>query len=71
MGNLEKKIDSSTIESVRYFPDNKELQIKFKNNTMYIYSDVPFKVYMGLIHAPSAGSYLWKNVRNKYETKKI
>lgn len=68
---LKKKLDSSTIDYAEYFPDRQELRIAFLNKSIYKYEKVPFNIYMGLIHAPSAGSYMWKNIRGKFTYKQI
>lgn len=66
-----KIISSSTIGRVKYNLDNQELTVEFLSGADYVYSKVPQKIYTGLINAPSAGKYFWKNVRDKYTTKKV
>jgi len=69
---LKKKItSSSTIASIQFDVKKEELRIKFLSGDTYKYSKVPFKTYMGLSHAGSAGKYLWKHIRNKFSTVKI
>lgn len=72
MATLKKKItSSSTIAEVEYNPDIEELTVKFLSGFNYVYSKVPFKLYMGLINAGSVGKYFWKNIRDKFPTRKV
>lgn len=68
---LKKKIKSSTIAEVNYNPDNETLGVKFLSGAYYVYSKVPFNIYMGIINAPSAGKYFWRNIRDKFVIKKL
>lgn len=56
-------VDSSAIESFKYDPEKKNLDIKFVNgNKEYRYPKVPKNVADGLYAAPSKGAYVQKVV---------
>jgi hypothetical protein len=59
-------ISSSTIRSVAYDQENMTMEVRFTNERVYQYFDVPEQVFQGLLVAPSAGAYLNANVRNFY-----
>ena len=64
-----KEVESSTISAIGY--ENKELHIKFKNGTEYVYYDVPAEVYEALNSAESVGKYFAANIKNNYKYAKI
>lgn len=51
-------VDSSNLESVGYESNSKILEVRFKNGSLYRYSEVPEGVYRGLLGAGSVGGYL-------------
>lgn len=55
---------------VGYDYPTKTLYIQFKRS-MYAYYDVPVDVYVGLISAPSKGSYHHINIKWRYRYKKL
>lgn len=59
-----RKLTSSSIEQVGYDAPSATLAICFHNGAVYLYSPVPEPLYVGLIEAPSAGSYFHQNIRN-------
>lgn len=54
-----------------------DLYIQFKGSEggptggLYVYYDVPVRVYKKLIAAPSKGHYFWVNIRNRYRYSKL
>ena len=58
-------VRSSALRSVGYDPKQRVLEIEFTNRSVYQYSDVPPKVYRGLMAAESHGRYFYQHVRNK------
>ena len=58
--------NSSQVNKMRYFPDDKALEIVFKNNKTYRYSGVPESVYEGAIAAESVGKYVNAHVKNEF-----
>ena len=63
--------DSSQIKLLSYDPSSKTMQIRFTNDTTYIYMSVPPKVFGELISAESVGSYFAKNIRDTYPGTKV
>ena len=66
-----KKIDSSTIHTIEYYPEIQLLEVEFKRGTSYRYFDVPKDVYDDLMKAKSIGSFFNKNIAKKYVYEKI
>lgn len=71
-------VDSSAVESFRYDPEKKNLDIKFVGgNKEYRYPDVPRSVANGLYAAPSKGAYVnsvvsrYSDISNPEVQKKI
>lgn len=65
-------VTSSTILSVCYDNENRILEVKFKNNSIYQYFEVEKNIYESLIAATSHGKYLHTEIIKKnYTFKKI
>lgn len=64
-------VKSSALEAVEYRKENKLLIIKFKTGSVFVYYDVPLKVYMGLMAAKSKGSYFNRHIRGYYRNKRL
>lgn len=62
---------SSNIASVGYDKDTEELEIEFKDSTIYLFSGVSFGEYVALLAAPSAGKYFIRNIKGRYETRRL
>jgi hypothetical protein len=58
-----KMKDSSFIRSSHYNIDKKELTVQFKDNSVYMYFDVPEIVVKKWIGAKSVGQYFHKHIR--------
>lgn len=53
-----------------------DIVAQFKNSVggpgdIYIYYDVPAKIYRRWVAAPSKGHFFWQNIRNKYKYSKL
>ena len=53
-----------------------DVYVQFKNNTggpgdVYVYYDVPVKVYRRWHSAPSKGHYFWQYIRNNFKYAKL
>lgn len=59
---------SSNLASGSYDSDTQELVIAFQNGSAYSYKDVPQAIKNGLLLAPSAGSYFYRNIRNSFDS---
>lgn len=57
---------SSNLDQVEYDSETQEMVITFKTGQAYSYSGVPMQAWMGIQHAPSAGSYFYRNIRGVY-----
>lgn len=42
------------------------MTITFKQGQAYLYRGVPADLYFGIQHAPSAGSYFYRNIRDRF-----
>ena len=62
-------IKSSNVESIGY--ENSTLEVKFLNGGIYQYYGVPDSIYKTLMSGISVGTYLAKNVYEKYAEQKI
>ncbi len=71
-GKVRTEVASSNIASVGYDKKKMVMEVEFHNGGIYQYFDVPEKVYLGLINAPSHGAYFMHEVKDKfsYEKKK-
>jgi hypothetical protein len=66
-----KKIESSTINTIEYYPEIQLLEVEFKRGISYRYFDVPEDIYSDLMKAPSIGSFFNKNISKQYVYEKI
>lgn len=51
-------VSSSNLAAVGYDASTQTLRVRFLNNMIYDYSNVPSRLYDGLMSASSHGSYL-------------
>lgn len=58
-------VDSSNLEWVGYDEEKQDLYIGFRNNTVYVYHEVPKDIFDGLLKAGSKGRYFWIKIRKK------
>lgn len=64
-------VSSSKIASVGYDKKSSIMEVEFHNGVIYQYFDVPEKVYLELINAPSHGAYFMHEVEDKFASAKI
>ena len=64
-------VSSSNISELGYDRENQVAYVKFLNNTIYIYKEVPEAEFENLKNASSVGSYLNKNFKNVYAYERI
>lgn len=57
---------SSSLSEATYDPGSETLTVSFANGDEYAYFNVPNGVYRALSRAPSAGSYFYASIRNRY-----
>jgi hypothetical protein len=65
------KVDSSSLQEIRYDNDNAILEIDFKNGSTYQYRDVPRFAFDGLVSAESKGKYAAANIYKLFRQTKI
>ncbi len=65
------EVTSSTIREVKYDLTKEELIITFKNNVQYLYEGVSPEVFKELISADSVGKYFDKEIKGKYNFKRL
>lgn len=58
-----QNVSSSNIHSIGYDGITRTLEIQFLDWSIYQYSHVPNHVYIGLMNAPSHGSYFHRHVK--------
>ena len=59
-------VASSNVASIGYDPNGSELQVEFKNGSVYSYWNVPVAEYRALMGARSKGSYLHFFIKGSY-----
>jgi hypothetical protein len=73
--NLRTKVNSSNVDSVAFLRETEDgygtLEVGFIGGGVYQFENVPKVVYNELVTAHSVGRYFIRNIRNKYQTKKI
>ena len=78
----EKKTDDSVVRENLYYDSKSLLKTSYNYNTqqliatftkgnVYIYGDVPVKIYEGIKTAESVGTYFAKSIKNSYTYKKL
>lgn len=66
-----QEVSSSNVAFVGYDDRTQTLYVGFLNGSTYIYKNVPYGEYNNLLHAPSVGSYLHRNIKNIYAYERI
>lgn len=64
-------ISSSNLSFVRYRPADTSLEVQFQSGAVYQYTGVPESVYAGLLSAPSAGSYLAQQIKQRFPHSRV
>lgn len=64
--DIRKGIISSNIEWIEYYKNLYILIVKFKSGGLYLYKNVDFNTYSGLITAESKGKFLHKYIAFKF-----
>jgi hypothetical protein len=61
-----KKVNSSMVYAIGYNPKSKTLEVVFKSGKVWVYEEVPKKVYQELLKSKSIGSYMRENIIDCY-----
>jgi len=64
-------VSSSNVESIGYEVNTETLYVRFLNGSLYEYKNVPIMVYEQLLSAPSVGSYMHRNIKDKFPYERI
>jgi len=59
-------VDSQAIQSMRYYKDQRNLVVKFQNDTTYLYKDIPVKMFQKLRNSYSIGKFFNKHIKNNF-----
>lgn len=62
-------VNSSNVAAIGY--DSGTLTVKFTNNSIYQYFNVPENVFRAFLNASSKGKFLHQNVKNHYAYRRI
>ncbi len=62
-------VKSSNIKTIGW--ESGTLEIEFHSGGIYQYSDVPAAIYTTMLDAPSKGKYFHKNIKDRYEFRRI
>ena len=63
-------VDSSTVETIGYDPDTRELHVHFTRSGNYVYFEVEEWVFNDFLQAESKGQYLNQQIRGVYSYEK-
>lgn len=64
------KVDSSNVNSL-YYTTGKLMRVRFNSGAEYEYLNVPERIYIALLNAPSHGKAFWKLARNVFKYKRL
>lgn len=65
------KVNSSSIASIGYDPESKQLYVEYKNGGVYAYQGVTPEHYQTLLNAKSLGSHVVKHIKPHFKHTKI
>ena len=59
-------VDSQAIQSMRYYKEQRNLLVKFQNDTNYLYKDIPVRLFQKLRNSYSIGKFFNKHIKNNF-----
>lgn len=62
---------SNHVMAIRYNELDRILTIKFYNNAVYEYLNVPLGTYEAMMQAPSHGCFLWDHIRGQFPYRRL
>lgn len=64
-------VSSSQIQSIGYDPGTKKAQVRFSNNALYEYDDVPIGVVDSIINAESPGRQFQSSLKFGFNYRRL
>lgn len=64
-------VQSSSLRSIGYDKNTKELHVNFHDTGRYVYHNVPQDIHEALMMAGSKGSFIHHQMKGKYEYTKL
>ena len=61
-------VKSTTLAALAYHGSLWQLELEFRNGSVYLYSAVPEHTYQELLQASSKGQYFNRNIRGRFPT---
>ena len=61
------QVDSSAIQSMRYYRAQRQLLVKFSNDDNYLYKDVPVRLFQKMRNCYSIGKFYNRYIRNNFK----
>lgn len=68
---LQPVIGSSNVTARAYDPISETLWVQFKGTDLYEYQHVPVAVWEAFCAAPSAGSFVWSHLRDRFPYRRV
>lgn len=65
------EVESSNVHSVGHDPETDTLHVRFKDGSLYEYTNVPAEVHQELMDSDSKGKYVAESLKGKYEHTKL
>jgi hypothetical protein len=59
-------VDSTAIQSMRYYKKQRNLLVKFQNDTNYLYKDIPVRLFQKMRNSYSIGKFFNKHIKNNF-----
>jgi hypothetical protein len=59
-------VDSTAIQSMRYYKEQRNLLVKFQNDTNYLYKDIPVRLFQKMRNSYSIGKFFNKHIKNNF-----
>jgi len=59
-------VDSTAIKSMRYYKEQRNLLVKFQNDTNYLYKDIPVRLFQKMRNSYSIGKFFNKHIKNNF-----
>ena len=60
-------VDSSAIQSMRYYKEQRQLLVKFNNENNYLYEGVPVRLFQKMRNCYSIGKFYNKYIKNNFK----